>query len=123
MFNFLKKKFKVFEKNLEDEIEAALKKEAALPPTQTPPAAPQPAPIEPTPAVPQAEKALSRHANAPCAYAKSRQHQPKAARNCRTNKSRRASKTSCSVPSRPAGASSRPSSPRRNQHGPSTRNG
>ncbi len=56
MFNFLKKKLKIFEKNLEDEIEAALKKEAAQPPTQTKPAAPPPTPIEPTPTAPPAEK-------------------------------------------------------------------
>jgi len=57
MFNFLKKKLKLFEKNLEDEIEAALKKEAAQPPTQTEPAAPPPKPVEPTPTVTPVEKA------------------------------------------------------------------
>lgn len=56
MFNFLKKKLKIFEKNLEDEIEAELKKEATQPkPEPTPVATPkpaEPAPVQPTPAQP-----------------------------------------------------------------------
>jgi fused signal recognition particle receptor len=49
MFNFLKKKLKIFEKNLEDEIEAELKKEATKPATSPEPTPIAPKPAEPTP--------------------------------------------------------------------------
>ncbi len=62
MFNFLKKKLKIFEKNLEDEIEAELKKDATkeaavqpepvpapeVKPEPKPVSQPEPAPVEPT---------------------------------------------------------------------------
>jgi fused signal recognition particle receptor len=48
MFNFLKKKLKIFEKNLEDEIEAELKKEASKPQPEPQPIV-QPKPVQPTP--------------------------------------------------------------------------
>lgn len=62
MFNFLKKKLKLFEKNLEAEIDAALQKEQAAAPTPPAPA-PAPAPVpeqhpEATPAPPTRKRAL-----------------------------------------------------------------
>jgi len=57
MFNFLKKKLKIFEKNLEDEIETELKKDAAKEAAQPTPPEPVPTvkPAAPAPVAPPAE--------------------------------------------------------------------